>query len=189
MDAKRAATAAAFVGLIVIGSVMYSRIGRSEINAAGFNFTDPLVAKAWTDCSGAAALPSKLKAVGNYVGFPLDIGSRLVLAKEEQLNIYQNSEPLSEADRLNGYIWKGVVALVIEGAVQTYGAEDGQPMRTASWKWMDSKDIFPVVKCSVQLKKNGADETDVTFSQLENVRDTARFVFKDADHVPFLGWK
>ncbi len=73
------------------------------------------MAKAWSNCSATTGLRGKLKLVGDYIGFPLDIGRRLVLAKAEQLRIYQNPDALSEADRLNGYVWKGVVTMAIEG--------------------------------------------------------------------------
>lgn len=190
LHAKNAVTAATCVGLAIATGVSFSRMSKAETDAAGFTFDDPTAARAWSDCSVKAALPSKMKTVGNYNALPLD-GVRLVLAKNEQLVIYTKPAELREVDKLNGYVWIGSTSLGIAGPVQVYQAEDGHPYSSATWRWIEGKDIGAIVTCSVEMKKNAADKTDVLpwNNQFKEFSAAVYTLFQDHDHVPYPGWK
>jgi hypothetical protein len=190
MHAKKSVTAATSVSLAIAASVTFSRISGAQTGVAGFTFDDQMVARAWSDCSAKASLPSKLKTVGNYNALPLD-GVRLVLVKDEQFGVYADTEKLNEIDKLNGEVWIGSVSLGIEGPVQVYQAEDGHPYSSATWRWIEGKDIGAIVTCSVEMKKSAADKTDVLpwNNQFKEFSAAVYTLFQDHDHVPYPGWK
>jgi hypothetical protein len=190
MHAKKSVTVATCVSLAIAASVPFSRTSGAEADDMGFTFDDPMVGKAWSDCSAKAALPSKIKTVGNYNALPLD-GVRLVLAKDEQLGVYAKTVELSEIDKLNGYVWIGSVSLGIEGPVQVYQADDGHPYSSATWRWQEGKDIGAIVTCAVEMKKSAADKTDVLpwTNQFKEFSAAVYTLFQDHDHVPYPGWK
>lgn len=189
MSAGRTLTAPKLFGLLLVGSLMYPNSSKAQFVDA-FHFDDPMEARAWSDCSAKASLSSKTKAVGNYVAFPLD-GPRLVLAKNDQIDVYTDPKKLSQVDKLNGLVWQGSITVEIEGPVQVYQAQDGRPVSTATWKWEDGKDIGTIVQCYVEIKKSGPDRTEVLpwRNQFRELAMTVQAVFKDRDHVPFPGWK
>jgi hypothetical protein len=190
MHAKKSVTVATCVSLAIAASVPFSRMSEAQADDMGFTFDDPMVGKAWSDCSAKATLPSKIKTVGKYNALPLD-GVRLVLAKDEQLGVYAKTVELSEIDKLNGYVWIGTVSLGIEGPVQVYQAESGHPYSSATWQWQEGKDIGAIVTCSVEMKKSAADKTDVLpwTNQFKEFSAAVYTLFQDHDHVPYPGWK
>ena len=190
VHAKKAVTAATCVSLAIAASVPFSRTSGAETDDMGFTFDDPMVAKAWSDCTAKVTLPSKIKTVGNYNALPLD-GVRLVLAKDEQLGVYAETVELSETDKLNGYVWIGSVTLGIKGPVQVYQADGGHSYSSATWRWQEGKDIGAIVTCAVEMKKSAADKTTVLpwNNQFKEFSVAVYTLFQDHDHVPYPGWK
>ncbi len=165
------------VGAFVIGGPAFPQ---SETDVT---IDDPLVARAWAVCEASTKYKQDVKMIGDYLGFALDDWT-LVLAKPEQTKVAWLPQQLSAADKLNGYVWNGVISLTTDGPVQVY---DGH--KTHMWAWRNSTDRA-IVKCWLSLKRDGSSEVDPTsFNRMEDDPNSARHVFQDGKGVPFPGWK